>query len=191
MSQLNWGELISEAAEAGGGSYDPLPDGEYEFKVIEASATTTQTGKPMFKVTAEVQTGAHAKRRVWDNLVISSENKTALSIFFNKMKALGLTEEYFRQNPPGDQVASAMLNRTFRGQVGSRVWNGDTRNELKRYAPIAPAGIPTSAPVAAAAAPAPAPAPAPSPAAAAAPAPAPAPAAPEAPTGATPPPSPF
>ena len=189
MSSLNWGELISEAAEAGGGSYDPLPDGEYEFKVIEASATTTQTGKPMFKVTAEVQTGAHAKRRVWDNLVISSENKTALSIFFNKMKALGLTEDYFRQNPPGDQVASAMLNRTFRGQVGSRVWNGDTRNELKRYAPVASAGIPASAPVAAAAAPAPAPAPAP---AAAAPAPAPAPAAPPAPSGeSTPPPSPF
>lgn len=191
MSSLNWGELISEAAEAGGGSYDPLPDGEYEFKVIEASATTTQTGKPMFKVTAEVQTGAHAKRRVWDNLVISSENKTALSIFFNKMKALGLTEDYFRQNPPGDQVASAMLNRTFRGQVGSRVWNGDTRNELKRYAPVAAAGIPASAPVAAAAAAAPAPAPAPAPAAAA-PAPAPAPAAPAAPAGeSTPPPSPF
>ena len=192
MSSLNWGELISEAADASGGSYDPLPDGEYEFKVIEASAVTTQTGKPMFKLTAEVQTGAHAKRRVWDNLVISAENKTALSIFFGKMKALGLTEDYFRQNPPGDQVASAMLNRTFRGQVGSRVWNGDTRNELKRYAPVASAGIPASAPVAAAAAPAPAPAPAPS---AAAPAPAPAPAAPAvapAPSAeAAPPPSPF
>ena len=189
MSSLNWGELISEAAEASGGSYDPLPDGEYEFKVIEASAVTTQTGKPMFKLTAEVQTGAHAKRRVWDNLVISAENKTALSIFFSKMKALGLTEDYFRQNPPGDQVASAMMNRTFRGQVGSRVWNGDTRNEIKRYAPVAASGLPVSAPVAASA---PAPAPAPAPAAAApAPAPAMAPAAPEAPTGATPPPSPF
>jgi len=186
MSSVNWSELLSEAAEATGGSYDPLPDGEYEFKVIETSATTTQTGKPMFKLTAEVQTGAHAKRRVWDNLVISPENKTALSIFFGKMKALGLNEEYFRQNPPAEQVASAMLNRTFRGQVGSRPWNNETRNEIKRYAPVLASSAPASAPVASAPAPAPAPA-------FAAPAPAPAaPLPPAAPTSeAAPPPSPF
>ena len=41
MSQLNWGELISQADDSGGGNYDPLPDGEYELKVIESSVATT------------------------------------------------------------------------------------------------------------------------------------------------------
>lgn len=168
MSQLNWGELVSQAADSGG-TYEPLPNGEYEFKVIEASHTMTQTGKPMFKVTAEVQTGAHMKRRVWDNLVVSKDSDKALGIFFSKMSALGLPKEYFMQSPSNEQIASALLGRSFRGQVGQREYAGQLRNEITRYAPLAssPAGVPTGVP-----APAAAPAPAPAPAVAPAPAPA-------------------
>lgn len=180
MSQLNWNELLqaSDAAGTGGGNYEPLPDGVYDLKVVEASDTTTQTGKAMFKVKAEVQSGPHARRLVWDNLVISPDNGTAMNIFFSKMYALGLNKEFFAQGPANSQVAAALNNRVFRGQIGSRVWNGETRNEIKRYMPL---GDSAQAPVGSAPAPAPAPssapAPAPAPAVASAPpAPAPAPA---------------
>jgi len=174
MSQLNWGELIKEAS-ASGGNYEPLPDGDYELKVLESEVKQTQTGKTMFKVKTEVQSGPHARRLVWDNLVVSDGNPTALGIFFSKMNALGLGQEFFSQNPANEQIAQAMVGRPFRATIGSRVWNGEKRNEFKRYLPaqLNVASTPTAAPMAASA-----PAPAPAPAAAA---PAPAPAAPVAP----------
>ena len=148
MSSLNWGDLVKDAGE-GANSYEPLPDGDYELKVIEAKATVSASGKTMFKITTEVQVGAHAKRRVWDNLVVSPENAAALGIFFGKMAALGLNREYFSTNPSNAQIEAAILNRPFRGQVGSRVWQGEKRNEIKKYYVLAGSA---SAPVAAAAA---------------------------------------
>ena len=174
MSQLNWGELISQAEDTGGGSYEPLPDGEYELKVTEASVATTSTGKTMFKITTEVQTGPHARRKVWDNLVVSNENPRALGMFFMKLGALGLTKESSQaNNPSNEQIAQALVGRPFRGTLTTTEWNGKLRNEFKRYMPASNISAPASAPVASAPAPAPAPAPQ-----GVAPAPAPAPAAP-------------
>ena len=159
MSTLNWGDLVKDAGETAGGNYEPLPDGDYDLKVIEASATTSQSGKTMFKITTEVQVGPHAKRRVWDNLVISPESSNALGIFFSKMAALGLPREFFtNSNPTNAQIESMLVGRTFRAQIGSRTWNGSKRNELKRYYVQQTAGtVPaqTAAPAAPAAPPAP------------------------------------
>jgi hypothetical protein len=166
MSSVNWTDLIKEAGETT--SYEPLPDGDYELKVTEAKATVTQTGKTMFKITTEVQSGPHAKRRVWDNLVITTDNPKALGMFFMKMSALGLGKEYFTTNPTNAQIEQALFGRSFRGTLATRTYNGNRSNEIKNYFAIATA-VPGSAPVAAAA---PAPAPAPAPAAAPAPAPA-------------------
>lgn len=181
MSTLNWGDLVKDAGESA--SYDALPDGDYDLVVVEATAKVTQTGKTMFAIKAQVQNGAHAKRLVWDNLVITPDNSAALGMFFRKMSALGLGREFFASNPSNAQIEAAMAHRAFRAQVGSRTWQGQKKNEIKMYFPAAGAATP-GAPAAAAPAPAPAPAPA------AAPAPAPAPAAAEAPVAA-PPAAPF
>jgi hypothetical protein len=182
MTTVNFSELVKQAGSAAtSNNYAPLPDGDYELKIIEAQATTTSTGKLMFKVTNEVQGGAHDKRRVWDQLVVSADNPKAMNMFFMKASAMGLPTSYFEQNPTPAQIEQALLGRAFRGTLGTRTYNGNQSNEIKRYyasgtaaAPAATA--PAAAPVAAAA---PAPAPAPVPVAAApAPAPAPAPASP-------------
>lgn len=188
MSSLNWGDLVKEAGDVG--SYDPLPDGDYDLTIIEATAKVSQSGKTMFAVKAQVQTGAHAKRLVWDNLVVSTDNPTALGIFFRKMNALGLNKDFFATSPSNAQIEQALKGRSFRAQVGSRTWQGQKKNEIKAYYSVVGATASPAAPVAAAA---PAPAPAPVPAAAPAPAPAPA-AAPvveAAPAVAAPPASPF
>ena len=188
MSSLNWGDLVKDAGDIGGGNFEPPPDGDYDLIVIEATAKVAQSGKTMFAITAQVTGGAHAKRRVWDNLVVTPDSPAALGMFFRKMAALGLGREYFATAPSNAAIEAALQNRTFRAQIGSRTWNGSKKNEIKMYYT---ATASAAAPVAAAApAPAPAPAPAAAPVAAAAPAPAPAPAA-SVPAPAAPPAAPF
>jgi hypothetical protein len=184
MTQLNWNELLQAADSSGGGDYTPLPEGVYELKVVESTPAVTSTGKVMFKVKAEVQSGPHARRLVWDNIVISPENSTSMGIFFSQMGSLGLGKEFFSQQPSNDQITSAMKDRMFRGQIGVRQWNGQDRNEIKRYMPMVSDAMPgmTSAP---------APAPAPSPAGVAVPPPAPVQASAPATGGAIPPAPPF
>lgn len=166
MSTLNWGDLVKDAGDVGG-NYEPLPDGDYELQIIEATAKVAQSGKTMFAVKAQVTAGAHAKRLVWDNLVVTPDSPAALGMFFRKMTALGLGREFFATNPSNAQIEAALQNRSFRAQVGSRTWNGSKKNEIKMYY-VATAGAASTTAAAAA------PAPAPAPAAAAAPAPAPA-----------------
>lgn len=158
MSSLNWSDLIKEAGETN--SYEPIPDGDYNFTVLEGVAKVTQSGKTMFSLKAQVEGGPHNKRLVWDNLVISPDNPTALGIFFRKMTAMGLNKDFFDRNPTNAQIEQALVGRKFRGQVGSRTYNGNKRNEIKNYYPVATTAS-ASAPEAPAVAQAPAAPPAP------------------------------
>lgn len=173
MAGLNWNELIEEAgAASNNSSLEPLPKGDYELKVLDAEARTSQTGKTMYKITTEVQGGPHAGRRVWDNLVISPGNEKALGMFFMKMGVLGLNREFFGSNPTDAQIETALKGRTFRATVGQRTYQGDLLNEISQYHKGSSAPAPSE--TVAAAAPTTAAAPAPAPAVAPAPAPAPA-----------------
>lgn len=135
MSTLNWGDLIKEAGESG--NYDPLPDGDYDVVVVEATHKMTQSGKTMFSVKAQVEGGAHNKRLVWDNLVVSPDSPLALGIFFKKMHALGVPRDYFLQQPAptNAQIEQIISGKRFRAQVGTRTWNGSKKNEIKNYYP--------------------------------------------------------
>ena len=166
MASANWADLIKDAAANGGGSFEPLPDGDYDLKITEASHTVTQTGKVMFKTTNTVQTGPHANRKVWDNLVVSPDSPGALGYFFRKMKALGLGTEFFASQPTEDQIAQNLLNKSFRGKLTTSEYNGKLSNNIKEYHPatgglgapgFAPAPVPASAVPPVAQAPAPAP----------------------------------
>ena len=168
MSSINWADLVKDAGESSIGNYEPLPDGDYDLKVIEVKSTVSASGKTMFKLTTEVQGGAYNKRRIWDNLVVSPENKNALAIFFGKLQALGVPREFFSNNPSNAQIETAIDGKLFRAKVGSRTWNGDKKNEITKYY-VNPAGVAVSAPAvspstAGAAVPPPPPAPAPAPA---------------------------
>jgi hypothetical protein len=186
VSTKNWSDLIKDAGDTG--SYEPLPDGDFDLLVVEATATTSQSGKTMFKVKAQVEGGPYNKRLVWDNLVVTPESPAALGMLFKKFHAMGIGRNYFDTNPSNAQIEATLTGRRFRAQIGSRMYNGAKKNEIRNYFPsaatIAAMQGDTAAPVQseAPASPPPAAAPAPAPApVAAAPAPAPAPAAPSAP----------
>lgn len=149
MSTRSWADLVKDAGDVS--TFSPIPDGTYDFKVIEAVVKTTSTEKTMFTVKAEVQTGPHAKRLVWDNLTISPESAGAMSFFFRKMSALGLTaENFFAHEPTDDQVATALVGRYFKGKVGHSEWKGNPRNDIVGYLPAtAGSAIPLTTPQAA------------------------------------------
>lgn len=174
MSTINWADLVKQAGSSANANYEPLPDGDYELKVIQAETKTTQTGKTMFKLTTEVQGGPYAKRRIWENLTVSTDNPKAMQMFFVKATALGLTTAFFDANPTNAQIEQAFVGRSFRATIGKRPYNGTEVNEIKRYYPAQGAATATAAAPTTAGAAVPPPPPAPP----AAPAPSPAPAAP-------------
>lgn len=169
MSSTNWSDIFEEGAKSGVGQ--PLPAADYPVRVETAEFTLTSNEKKMWKVKFEVTAGASAGRKIWNNFVLSPESAAALSFFTQHMTALGLTKEYFAQNPTDEQVADALVGREAVVTLIQKPRpDGAPGNEVKA---VKPAGTPVApsvpAPTAAPAAPAP-PVPAPAPAAPAAPA---------------------
>ena len=168
MPTKSWQELLTDAGDSGG-TFEVMPEGDYDFVVKEAKAQTASTGKQMFVMKAEIQGGPHNSRLVWHNFVLSHENPAALGYFFRNMATLGLTAEYFKQNPADHHVADALIGRRFRGQLGIKKYQGQDRNEIKSFFPASGAGLgappqitaPPAPPIAAAPPPPPPPAPAP------------------------------
>lgn len=198
MTTMSWDELIKNSA----GSFDPVPNGDYDVLCVEASAAQTQNAKAMVKAKFRIQGGPHDGRHLWNQFVISPENPNALSFFFQHMKVFGMDENFFAQLPPVNahlgaddpslqRIAASMLNRPARVTVNIREWNGQKRNNITALkAPLGPIGSNVSAPqVAAPGVPAPQPAATPQPAPPVAQPPAPAPQAPvpQAPPAAAPP----
>lgn len=134
MGQKSWSDMLDESAnEDSGGNFDPIPDGEYDFQVANAESRFSGSGKKMYVITAEVQGGPYANRKVWHNFVISEDNPKAMAIFFGNMESLGIAKDYFRSNPSDDAIVKALMGRKFKGAVGKRVYNERERNEIRRF----------------------------------------------------------
>ncbi len=133
MPTRSWTDLLGDAGE--GGSYEPLPEGDYDFVVKEAQTKTATTGRTMYVAKCEVEAGPNAKTLVWHNFVVTPDNPTALGFFFRNMNALGLNAQFFQSNPGDHQVAEALVGRRFRGQVVQRAYQGQMKNEIKAFWP--------------------------------------------------------
>lgn len=153
--EVSWGELM----QAAGGTFEPLPVGTYDTKVAKVEYAPTSTGKKRWRTRLEILVGPHAGRLVFFDLTVSPENQNALRYFFTHMAALGLTQEYFAQNPSPDHITQAILGRQVRARVEHEVYQGQTRDRVKSIEPIpggvvqtgpavAPAPIPGAAPAA-------------------------------------------
>ncbi len=183
MTSISWSDLIKNSA----GSFDPLPNGDYDVICVSAEAAQSSTGKAMIKGKFRVQGGPHDGRHIWNQFVISPENPNALSFFFQHMKVFGMDTDFFTQMPPVNpnlgaddpslqRIAATMVNRAARFTLRQETWLGQVRNVVKAIKPSlapgggapaagpqmpalgTPAGVPTATPT-----PAPTPAPAPAP----------------------------
>jgi hypothetical protein len=135
MATANWADLVKAAEDAG---FSNCPPGTYDVKVVAAEAKQTSAQKDMIVVKFEIIGGPHGGRKVPNNFVISPENANALGFFFRHMRALGLDSTYFNSNPPVAQVAADLVGKECRIEVGTRVWNGEEREDVKKI--LAPSG---------------------------------------------------
>jgi hypothetical protein len=144
MASANFADLLKAAEDAG---FSNCPPGTYDVRVVEGTAKTTSAGKDMLVVKFEILGGPHGGRKVPNNFVISPENGTALGFFFRHMNAMGLDSAYFSQNPAPQKVAADLVGKTCRIEVGTRVWNGEEREDVKKImAPSPDAAAPSPAP---------------------------------------------
>jgi len=132
MATANFNDLLKAAQDAG---FSNCPPGTYDVRVVEGTAKTTGSGKDMIVLKYEIVGGPHGGRKVPNNFVISPENANALGFFFRHMAAMGLDTAYFSQNPSPQQVAAALVGKTCRIEVGTRTWNGEEREDVKKVLP--------------------------------------------------------
>lgn len=133
-----WNDLLKVADEAG---FTPLPIGDYDVIVAEATVKGTNGGKDSIVVQFQVTTGPQQGRKIRNQFTISPENPNAVGFFFRHMAALGLPREYFAQSPTLPQVAQALLNRPCRIKVSHREWSGQVRDNVDAINPAQPTGF--------------------------------------------------
>jgi len=151
MADIPWDDLM-DAAE--GSDFAPIPQSDYDVKIVETEATKSSTDKPMWKITAEVLNGPHAGRKLFTQQTLSMDSPDALNMFFRQMAAAGLTAEFFKTKPSNERIAEALMGRQFRAKVTIREWQGVPRNNIKQWNPIgAGGGAPGGPPPASGAAP--------------------------------------
>lgn len=125
-NEINWAELRKSAEDG----TRPLTAGDYTFVIEEATAKKASTGADMIVAKMRITSGPHAGRRLFNNFVLSPENPWALTMFFNRMAALGLDGNYFASNPRMEKVAQDLVGRGAVAEVGIRTWQGQERNEV-------------------------------------------------------------
>jgi hypothetical protein len=144
MADIPWDDLMDAAKDS---DFAPIPQGDYDVKIIETEATKSSTDKPMWKITTAVLNGPHEGRKVWTQQTLTMDNPDALNVFFRQMAAAGLTREFFATKPSNQQIADALLGRTFRAKITIREWQGVPRNNIKQWNPAsAGAGAPGGPP---------------------------------------------
>jgi Protein of unknown function (DUF669) len=133
MADIPWDELMDAAQDS---DFAPIPQGDYDLKIVETEATKSSTDKPMWKITTVVMNGPHEGRKVWTQQTLTMDNPDALNVFFRQMAAAGLTGEFFKTKPSNQKIADALLGRSFRGKVTIREWQGVPRNNIKQWNPM-------------------------------------------------------
>lgn len=137
MASASWQDLIKNAAEGP----KPVPDGPYDVVVETASGDKpASTGKPMIKLKLKIVAGPQQGQPIYDQIVLTEDNPNALGFFFENLAALGVDQSRLASFPPPDQggmayIAQAIVGAYATVDVGHRMWNGQTRNQINKYRP--------------------------------------------------------
>jgi len=154
--------MLNEAEKSGPIEFKALDPGDYDLVIEKAEYRQSQKGKDGYNITATVESGPHANRKVFNTFWVSPESPQAMSIFFRHMSILGLDKDFWNANPTDDQICAALTGKRFIGTLKKSEYNGKERNEISNVATPRPApagagpavpGVPTP-PVAPAPAPA-------------------------------------
>lgn len=156
-----FGFNIAEVEANTPASYDPIPEGDYQLKALEAEEKTTARGDGTYiKVKFEVITrGPHAGRLLWQNFNVVNPSETAQRIGRQQLAAWAAA----CGRPDADDT-DKLLERPFAASVGIERGTGGYKDSNRIKAFLMPADESAPAPAAPARAPARAAAPAATPA---------------------------
>lgn len=132
MTEFNWTELLNRAKAV---SFEAVPIDKYHISVHQADAVMSSTGKPMIKLKLNIEEGVHKGRKLLTQLVLSTDNETALAMFFMHLKAFGIGPDFLAKCPPGSlaPIATALVGKHAIAKVGHQEWQGETRNSVNGY----------------------------------------------------------
>jgi hypothetical protein len=118
-----WNE--TEAAK----DLEPLPTGEYVFRILSGELFTSKQGTPGYKLTLEVIQGEHEGRRCWHDVWLTDP---ALPMAKRDLGKIGVTdlEQLERPLPPGILIRAKIALR-----------KNDDGTEHNRVVRFEPAGV--------------------------------------------------
>lgn len=122
---------VTPDAGAPGGNYDPLPEGEYTLKALDAEEKTTSKGDGTYiKVKFEVTKGEHAGRWLWQNFNVSNPSARAQQIGRQQLVAWAAA----CGRPDADDT-DKLLERPFRASVSIEKGTGgySDSNRIKAF----------------------------------------------------------
>lgn len=122
-------------AQAEAPSFEPLPDGTYDFFVEKAEHRKSAKGKDGYNITAIVETGPYKKRKVFETFWISPESNAAMGIFFRQMGNLGLGNAFWDSEPDDDKIVAELAGKRFQGTVTTEEYQGKKNNRINGVNP--------------------------------------------------------
>lgn len=137
MPNFDWDSLLQAAGDAGK-EFEPLPDGPQNLVISKTEVGESKTGKKSIGITAIVESGPYAKRRIWHTWYISPESPNALGRFFREMNLFGLDSNFWAGKPGDDAIIAGLNNKRFVGNLKTSEWQGKKKNEIDSFA--APVG---------------------------------------------------
>lgn len=128
MPEATWAQILEGVEEAAPLSYEPLPEGNYDFTVTGGEERQTQSGKTQLSFRLQVVSeGPNKGKTAFLNQTISPENPNAMGIFLRTIINLGIEKQWLlSENPANTAVIAKAIGATFKGAVKHRVADGKT-----------------------------------------------------------------
>ena len=80
MAKFGFSVADVDMTQQGGGNYDPIPEGDYVLKALDAENKETSSGGEMIKVKFEVVEGDFKGRWIWQNFNTVNKSEKAQNI---------------------------------------------------------------------------------------------------------------
>lgn len=109
LTKINLAELS--------GTYEPIPDGEYEVKLFDLKPATSSKDKPMLTAIYKITKGPHKSSEImqWYSLAGQKSEKTGkysypgIRAMFDIFKTIGIDEASYDKDFPIDKVAAGRI----------------------------------------------------------------------------------
>jgi len=128
-------------------SYEPIPEGEYVLKAVEAEEKPTKAGDGSYiKVKFEVTKGTYASRLIWQNFNHNNPSERAQNI--GRQQLIGWATACGK---PGAEDTDKLLDKPFNALVVIEKGTGgySDSNSIKTFLSGAAESVPKAAPKAA------------------------------------------